>query len=301
MLPLLGAEFLFWTEYRDRVVTALQNDLSMPVTVMLPVKFGPVLQPLLQCYVDARLTELNAREPLVDSCENLPLEQAAATVSLPVEAAESQVQQGSEECYFQIQAQNVKIQFSGKSFGMRGSVGLFYIHYLLKAWQSNPASETPPTELVEQLGMAGRRMRPVGSQTRSSDEEIGEGYDGTGHSGPVSDREGFKAGREEARRLQVSLERAKKEGNTAQVDQILANMRDLLKYSQKAKKPDGSIVNLDDFIEKDRKAVSNGITRALKAIKEHSPNCADHLNRSIQRGRHLASKPAAAAPRWNLE
>jgi len=107
----------------------------------------------------------------------------------------------------------------------------------------------------------------------------------------IIDKNALQSYRIRLRDIEDELAGAEKNNDLAEQNKLKAEKEQILSYVQSTTKPSGQSGSFSDNIKNACDAVSNNINRALEKIKQNNPTLHQHLNNSIQRGKHFAYNP----------
>jgi hypothetical protein len=119
-----------------------------------------------------------------------------------------------------------------------------------------------------------------------------------GSAGETLDRQAFEDYRLRIEDLEDRLAQAERNQDQGQKELLQAEYEQVTDELQRATGFGGRHRQAHDDAEKIRKGVCNAITRAIKAIREHHPELADHLKRRIKLGLFVSYEPDGSS--WEL-
>lgn len=192
------------------------------------------------------------------------------------------IKESLRSCYFRKIGQNWAIRFNnGKSFILKDSKGLEHICRLLKelGQEIDVSQLIDPTltSPVPESSMNSLSQRELSDHNLYSSAEI-EWSDNN-----VRSAENLRTAKEHRERLLGELEKAEREGDPLVIKELQAEIEQIDAYYSNSYR-DKELSAAYEANDKNRKAVSNAINRAIDEIKRHDSKFADHLNKCIHRG-----------------
>ncbi len=235
-----------------------------------------------------------------DQFELVSLDGKEAVV-VPVDEVEP-VEEQARDYEFFLSGDTWKISYEGKAIFLQNSIGLQYIHFLLR----NPGNEIYVLDLVQEmkqslLSKGIYNKTDKGEQEgQLTDEGVHKGL--TKNTGDVLDKEGIQLLKDTYEDLESELnddELPPSEERTAEIEK---EMKDIKKALIAGRDKFGKPRKFPAEAEKARKAVSKAYNESLKKIEndeQENPTPWKHFKNTLTIGIYCSYKPETPIP-WEL-
>ncbi|MDD5641282.1 MAG: hypothetical protein PHX53_06500 [Syntrophales bacterium] len=188
---------------------------------------------------------------------------------------------------FQKTGQFWTISFEGRTFRLKDSKGLQYLHFLL----AHPGEEFHAQRLLAEV--EGNAPGHGDTSTTMERQFLDDGLSisSLGDAGPILDNQAGKAYKRRLEELQEELEEAREFNDYERAERVEEEIEALTKELSAAYGLGGQARKLVDPAEKARKTISKAIGSAFGQIKEHDENLWRHLQNALSLGLFSAYKP----------
>jgi non-specific serine/threonine protein kinase len=196
---------------------------------------------------------------------------------LDIESALESPTPVTERNCFQLHGKVWQIRYGGKDTHLPDSVGLGYIHRLLRS----QGREVSAIELQQRV------QQPLSDESYVSDLSIRSLDD----AGPAYDERARAEFQKELHRLAREREEAEKEGNQARLRELDEETDEIERLLKANTGLGGRSRRLDSPGDKARKAVTVAITRSASEIRNRLPELASHLMACVKTGQRCSYSP----------
>ncbi len=267
-------EASFWTEYRERVNEAIENEFYAEVVVRTKVrqKWAGVFEPHVRTFAEWSSTHL-------ELAGTIPMLQ----LSLPDRPIPERANMIRKDDGIWT------IRYAGTTVHLPHVMGLEYLAYLLR----HPGRDYG----VEELDATIRgNLRPASDISGGLSLSTAEGFrvGGIGDAGDQIDKESEKTLQARQRQLSKALKKAVASGNTAAADEIRSEQAWIRGYLKQTLGLGGRPRKANDSKEKARINVQRHIKRATGQIEQRHPVLGAYLTSFVRTGDYCIYDPPLA-------